>query len=611
MSSLLFIIDTKGDDYFDLIYICVFLLAVVWLWREGFKRKFDSVAWALSMAVTWFLFITGTKMFAYSASDWKALLLGQQLPITFDKVLFGGLFLSVIGFIFLKRILRLNNSALDAFAFLLPLAIGIQRVGCLLAGCCHGIVNNAGWGAQYKPVTLPHYHQFQAGLLEPGQYYSLPVHPTQLYELAAGLVVVAIVFRLKRQIKASGNTLVLAIGLYSFFRFFIEFFRDTAAHASGGTLVADLKIIQWILLLTMALLSLLFIHREQTHASLKVTTPPVTPALYITLPLLLSLLVATWSLKNWFSYAEFVALHTALLPAMAVVSSHVFRVFTIPQYRWLTAAILIVPVFLMSQAFPEQRHDSVTAQSYHTVKIGYGTGDYHNSHNIGTGSGCARVSNTSYFHQEYVMGGAGYAVTKPKREGYLTFGVNAYAGTHEETDITPGTSVRAPDKNIIVGVNPYVYYDTKWLGIGGGLHAGNLSYTIEDGSEEGTSIPKSGSRKTPLYPQARIRIGPTRVLFGELRLADHFPTPMPGLRFQASVGSGFGLKNGTFIRVGSNGVNDFISGQVVLNNRFVIEPLFLWGDTNYGLFSQEYKQRQFTLGLQYRFNHQDEKILRR
>ncbi|WP_187263841.1 hypothetical protein [Pontibacter beigongshangensis] len=331
----------------------------------------------------------------------------------------------------------------------------------------------------------------------------------------------------------------------------------------------------------------------------------------MTLPLLLSLLAATWSLKNWFSYAEFVALHTALLPAMAVMSMHVFRTFTVPQYRWLTAAILVVPVFLMGQAFPEQRQDSATAQSYHTVKIGYGTGDYYNSHNIGTGSGCGRVSNTSYFHQEYIMGGAGYAITKPKNEGDLTYGVNAYAGTHEETNITPGSVLRSPDKTTIVGVNPFIYYDTKWLGIGGGLHVGNLFYTTEDLQQEGTGIPESGGKRTPIYPQARLRIGPTRILFGDVRLADHFPTPLPGLRYQVSLGSGFGLRNGTFLRAGTNGVNDFISGQFVLNNQFVIEPLYLWGETSFGLQGQEYRQRQFSLGLHYRFNHKDEKVLRR
>ncbi|WP_187263840.1 prolipoprotein diacylglyceryl transferase family protein [Pontibacter beigongshangensis] len=266
MSSLVFVIDTKGDYYFDLIYIFVFLFAAAWLLAEGAKRKFNAVAWVLAMAVTWFLFIAGTKLFTYSPTDWKALLLGQQLPLTFDKVLFGGLFLSGIGFVFLKRILRLNNSTLDAFAVLLPLAIGMQRVGCLLAGCCHGIVTDLSWGVQYKPLTLPHYHQFQAGLLEPGQYFALPVHPTQLYELVAGVVVAAIVLLVKRHIKPPGNAFVLAIVLYSFFRFFIEFYRDTAAHASGGTLVADLKIMQWILLLTTGLLSLLFIYREKTYA---------------------------------------------------------------------------------------------------------------------------------------------------------------------------------------------------------------------------------------------------------------------------------------------------------------------------------------------------------
>ncbi|PRY12793.1 phosphatidylglycerol:prolipoprotein diacylglycerol transferase [Pontibacter ummariensis] len=611
MDKKLFIINAQGGVYFDLIYILVFLLGVGWLLIEGSRRRFHSVAWMVGIAATWFLFILGTKLFTYSGAEWKALLMGQHLPPTYNKVLFGGLLLSFIGFVFLKKLLHFKSEVLDAFAVLLPLAVGMQRIGCLLAGCCHGKLTGTAWGVQYAPLTLPHYHQFHAGLLPPGQFYSLPVHPTQLYELIAGILVVTIVLSVRRFIKAPGNLFVCSIALYSCFRFFIEFYRDTAAHAAGGILVGELKVVQWILLFVIGILGTLFIYREKTFNSVKRQDTTAAPSSISTGTLLLCLLFATWSLKNWFSYAEFVALHTALLPAMAVVSLHVFKAFTVPQYRWLTAGILVIPVFLMSQAFPNLNQDSVEVKSYQTVKIGYGSGDYYNSHDIGYGSGCDRVSNTSYFQQEYEIGGAGYAITKQKEKEALTYGINAYAGKHTETDITQAGAGISPSESItLAGVNPFVQYDTRWLGLGAGLHVGNLFYTTEDLEEDGTGIPESGGKKPLVYPQAHVRIGPTHIFFIDFRLAEHFPSAMPGLRYQGGIGSGFGLKNGTFVKVGSTGTGTFVTGNLVIDNRFVLEPLYLWDPPLTIYPDLEYKRRQFSVGLHYRFNIKEEKVLK-
>jgi phosphatidylglycerol:prolipoprotein diacylglycerol transferase len=197
------------------------------------------------------------------------------------------------------------------------------------------------------------------------------------------------------------------------------------------------------------------------------------------------------------------------------------------------------------------------------------------------------------------LGGAGYAITRQKENVALTYGLNAFVGKHQETDIT-----LSPDggrrQTTVYGLNPYMQVNTKFLGVGGGLHIGNLLYTLENQDKDGSGIPGWGSHKIPLYPQAYVRLGPTRILFADFHLADQFPSALPGLRYQVGVGSGFGLRNGTFFRYGTTGLDQYISSNIVIDNRFVVEPLLLWGlsDT-----PDRVRQHQFSVGLNYRFNH--------
>ncbi len=594
MGLLAVIIRADGSFYYDLFYLLAFLVGYILLIWIGVKNKYNLVSWFLLLAGTRFFFIVGTKLFSYSASEWNILFTEHYLPATTGKTLLGGLLLVAIGFYFLKKLLHLKTETLDAFALVIPLSIALQRPGCLLAGCCYGNPTNLSWGVQYLPGTLPHFHQFQAGVLQAGEVYSLPVHPSQLYEALNGLLVVGILLWVKRYIKAPGNYLTASVLLYSFFRFFLEFFRSPLAHSAGGAPVGGLVVQQWGLLVIISLLGFLFWYREKKYTP-AAPAPAEPPNMSGALLLMLGLVVITWGLRDWFTYTELLALNMALYPAIAWVSLYFFHNFMVPQFRWLALAVLVLPVFLMSQTLPPDQ-----IKFFHTVKVGYGSGNYQNSYSIGQGSGCDRVANTKYFQQEYTLGGAGYAYTKKQENGEVTYGLNGYLGEHQEIDITTGVA-GASRETTIYGLNPYVRRDWEYFGLGVGLHVGNLRYTLEDKNEDGNGTPAWGSKKTPVYPQVNLRIGPTRIIFADFRLADQFPAAFPGFRYQASIGSGFGLRNGTFARFGTNGTDPFVGAHLVLQNKLVLEPLFLWSNSPSFMPSLG-KQRQFAIGLHYRFN---------
>ena len=93
----------------------------------------------------------------------------------------GGLLFSVPAIFVARRLVHLDVTILDAYAFVLPLGMCIQRIGCFLNGCCFGSTTS-GWGVQYGPSTSPFKHHFTDGFLSSTALHSLTVHPVQLYE---------------------------------------------------------------------------------------------------------------------------------------------------------------------------------------------------------------------------------------------------------------------------------------------------------------------------------------------------------------------------------------------------------------------------------------------
>ncbi|GEO07020.1 hypothetical protein AAE02nite_46840 [Adhaeribacter aerolatus] len=613
MNKLLFIVNANGGFYYDLFYLLAFLVGYVLLIWIGVKRHYNLAVWLLVLAATRVLFILGTKLFSFSGQEWQVLLNQYYLPPATGKTLLGGLLLVSLGYFAIKKLLRLKTETLDAFALVIPLSIAMQRPGCLLAGCCYGNITGVPWGVQYLPGTLPHYHQFQAGLIQAPELYSLPVHPTQLYEALNGLLVVGILLLVRRYIKAPGNYLTLSFILYCFFRFFSEFMRSPLAHATGGTVVGGLIKIQWCLLAVILGLSVLFIYREKYTKPAPAADQP--PAMAVMLLLLAGLVGITWGLRHWLTFIELLAINMALVPAVVFVSTYFFRHIFLPPFRWLALGILVLPLLLMSQTLPTDQDgakpDKNKISSFSSFKVGFANGKYQNDHSVilsrGTdpNSSCDDQSITKYYEQKYTLQGAGYAYTKKREDTEITYGLNAFAGKHQETDVTDNTTIRQPVKTYLFGVNPYFNYNAKWVGLGGGLVAGNLLISRENQDKEDNSPPTSANFKTPFYPQASIRVGPIRYLFMDYQLAQQFPSALPGLRHQVGVGSGFGLRNGSFLRAGLTGMEDiFVSGQIIVQNRIVLEPLYLWGTSQT---PYQVRQRQFSLGLHYRFNYQEAK----
>ncbi len=113
----------------------------------------------------------------------------------------------------------------DCVAPSLCIGLALTRVGCFLGGCDFGRVWNGPWAVQFPPGSPAFVEQSLLGQLPSGATASLPVHPTQLYESIAGVVLLILVLAVRRRQRVSGQALAaFALG-YGVLRYLIEIVR--------------------------------------------------------------------------------------------------------------------------------------------------------------------------------------------------------------------------------------------------------------------------------------------------------------------------------------------------------------------------------------------------
>jgi phosphatidylglycerol:prolipoprotein diacylglycerol transferase len=131
--------------------------------------------------------------------------------------------------------------AADMAGFTVPLGLGFGRMGCLLAGCCFGDRTQGALAMSFPPGSPASESQFKAGLLQSARAWSLPVHPTQIYESAIALAIAAYcLLWLHGRKRYDGQVFLAFVGLYAFGRFVLEFFRADDRGAFAGLSTSQL-----------------------------------------------------------------------------------------------------------------------------------------------------------------------------------------------------------------------------------------------------------------------------------------------------------------------------------------------------------------------------------
>ncbi len=245
-----------GDQTWITPYGLMLVAALVACWLYARRRAIavglDTSHIDLAVPLLFIVATLGAKFLTLVSPD-DGNIVGELYQTHFRFRLFGLLF---IGFPVLLIYCRLAKvpfrGMLDVFALPAVLWLVILRVGCFMAGCCWGdltypvagLVNisDPELGAQVQtlpwlagdwlitavsfPIGSFAYQQhLLLGLIEPGAQSSLPVHPTQLYELVLLLGLLACLHLFSKKRHAPGAVALVTLAGYCTLRFFIEYLR--------------------------------------------------------------------------------------------------------------------------------------------------------------------------------------------------------------------------------------------------------------------------------------------------------------------------------------------------------------------------------------------------
>jgi phosphatidylglycerol---prolipoprotein diacylglyceryl transferase len=213
-----------------------------WVLSRQFRRYGLDEELASSMVVAGALGgIIGAKIYyAILFRDWHLL---------FDRaglVWYGGL---IGGFVACSWVVLRNKldylTAADAAAPALSIGYAIGRIGCFLVGDDYGGPTDAWYGIAFPkgapPTTAAELRHFGANV-DPSipDYQVLKVHPTQLYETFAALVMFAILMRLNKKPHRRGLAWGMFLILLGIERFLVEFVRAKDDRFLGPFTVAQL-----------------------------------------------------------------------------------------------------------------------------------------------------------------------------------------------------------------------------------------------------------------------------------------------------------------------------------------------------------------------------------
>ena len=170
-------------------------------------------------------------------------------------VFYGGMILAVgVAFWYMRRHTLPVWTTCDAFAPGIVLGQAVGRIGCLMAGCCYGRPTELPWGITFTNTLAA---------ANVGTPLEVSLHPTQLYESGAALLILGFLLLYERRGHSfPGRTFWTYLLLYPTARFFIEFYRGDPR----GTVFDVLSTSQFVsaLLIPLSIIMLIVLGRTRT-----------------------------------------------------------------------------------------------------------------------------------------------------------------------------------------------------------------------------------------------------------------------------------------------------------------------------------------------------------
>lgn len=241
------------------------------------NRVYDLGLWVLGASLIGSKLLMIITEWEGYGGDWR-----RMLSLDFLRsagVFYGGFLGAVLASVIVMRIYKLPWwRTADAFAPGIVIGQAIGRLGCFSAGCCWGKPTTAFCGVHFSdkgheatqvPTLVSHLPaaiQQQWAEKLGGLNAPIYLHPTQLYEVGATLIIFVVLLLLAKRRQFHGQIVLAYAMLYAVARFIIEIWRDDPR---GGLL--GISTSQFIALVLFVLGLLAYIYRAKNNA--KLATP--------------------------------------------------------------------------------------------------------------------------------------------------------------------------------------------------------------------------------------------------------------------------------------------------------------------------------------------------
>lgn len=221
-----------------------FLIGSLWVARRGPRYGFreDDLSrlflWLLASALAGSRVYYGFQHPEDFRDDWIAVFRVWQGGLTQHGGILGAI---AVGWLFARSRGWSFRALADLVSPVLALGEGITRIGCFLAGCCHGAPTSLPWGVTYPEGSAARW------LFGPAC-----VHPSPLLLSAGNLLLFALLAREMPRWIGTGRSLALYLGLSSALRFAVDFTRYYAAGDTLSIAGVGLAHSQWLSLIFIA-----------------------------------------------------------------------------------------------------------------------------------------------------------------------------------------------------------------------------------------------------------------------------------------------------------------------------------------------------------------------
>lgn len=202
-------------------FIALGILLSFWYAKNKVK-KFNMTSDDLASLYMWTILaaFVGGRLFFYF-EDLDKYLADPSLMLRLSGggfVFYGSLIFAIPTIIWWVRKRKLPiREFLEIVAFIGPIIHGVGRIGCFMAGCCHGKVCDNPLG-----VTFSHPDTLARPMHE-------ALYPTQLFDVGINLIILLVLFWVIKRKAFSGQLFLIYIVLYAIGRSINEIFRGDEA----------------------------------------------------------------------------------------------------------------------------------------------------------------------------------------------------------------------------------------------------------------------------------------------------------------------------------------------------------------------------------------------